>query len=237
MEIFVGTSGWYYDWNEDLTLDWYINNSGLNAIELNASFYRFPFPNQIKSWTKKGNRLRWAIKVNRLITHQYKFSPEAFKTWERFFSLFSPLEEFIDYYLFQLPPNLSVRAKEKIELFAKKISIEKKFALEFRHETWFNDEILRWAESLGITVVSIDAPEFSRSIFCTAKNVYLRMHGRTSWYAHNYTKNELQEVAHRILKVKPANIYVFFNNDHNMLKNARDMSVILKNLLRKQEEF
>ncbi|MEM2358961.1 MAG: DUF72 domain-containing protein, partial [Nitrososphaerota archaeon] len=35
---FVRTSGWLYDWNSGGTLDWYLANSGLNAVELNASF-------------------------------------------------------------------------------------------------------------------------------------------------------------------------------------------------------
>ncbi|MEO0119416.1 MAG: DUF72 domain-containing protein, partial [candidate division WOR-3 bacterium] len=69
MEIYVGTSGWYYDWNLEGTFDWYLKNSKLNAVELNVSFYRFPFPNQVKSWANKGKSLRWAIKVSRIITH------------------------------------------------------------------------------------------------------------------------------------------------------------------------
>jgi len=40
MEVFVGKSGWYYDWNENKNLDWFIQNSGLNTVELNASYYR-----------------------------------------------------------------------------------------------------------------------------------------------------------------------------------------------------
>lgn len=99
MKFFVGTSGWYYDWNNDLNLDWYINNSRLNAVELNASFYRFPFPNQIKSWVRKGSHLRWAIKVSRLITHQFKFSEKSIEAWQRFYDLFSVMEDLIDYYL------------------------------------------------------------------------------------------------------------------------------------------
>ncbi|MEO0138119.1 MAG: DUF72 domain-containing protein [candidate division WOR-3 bacterium] len=232
MELFVGTSGWYYDWNEELTLDWYLNNSGLNAIELNASFYRFPFPNQVKSWAKKGSKLHWAVKVHRLITHQYKFSDLALKTWQRFSVLFAPLEEYIDYYLFQLPPSLTSKSRDKITSFLEKISINQKIALEFRHETWFNEENLKWAKSLGLTIVSIDAPEFTRAIFKTTKDVYLRMHGRTSWYCHNYTKDELNEIARKILQAKAERIYVFFNNDHNMLNNARAMFVLLKNWLK-----
>jgi len=61
-EVRVGTSGWYYDWNPDLSLDWYVQNSGLNAIELNASFYRFPYKNQITSWARNGRSLSWAVK-------------------------------------------------------------------------------------------------------------------------------------------------------------------------------
>lgn len=69
VKVFVGTSGWLYDWNLDSTFDWYVRNSGLNAVELNASFYRFPFRNQVTSWTRKGSGLRWAVKVHRYITH------------------------------------------------------------------------------------------------------------------------------------------------------------------------
>ncbi len=230
MQIFIGTSGWYYDWNEGLTLDWYIKNSGLNAIELNASFYHFPFPSQIKSWAKKGSNLHWAIKVNRLITHQHKFSENALETWKTFHNLFMPLEEFIDFYLFQLPPNLSKNARDKIAGFIDRIKINEKFALEFRHNTWFVEEILKWAESLGITLVSIDAPEFPRTIFNTARIIYLRMHGRTEWYVHNYTTKELNEISKRIALAHADKVYVFFNNNHNMLKNARDMMLILKKI-------
>lgn len=109
MKVFVGTSGWLYDWNEDGTLDWYVENSGLNAVELNASFYRFPFQNQVKSWKRKSKSLRWAIKVHRSITHLRKFGERAYDIWDKFKNLFNPLEDLIDFYLFQLPPNYSCR--------------------------------------------------------------------------------------------------------------------------------
>lgn len=227
MRFFVGTSGWYYGWNKEQSLDWYISNSKLNAIELNASFYRFPFPNQVKGWAKKGKNLRWAIKVHRLITHQYKFSEESINVWQRFFNLFSEMEELIDYYLFQLPPGLTEMTKDKISRFIRDVKINKKFALELRNKTWFCEETIKWAESLNITLVSIDAPDFPDTIFNTAKNVYLRMHGRTGWYSHNYTNKELKEIARKILITRAETVYVFFNNNHNMLKNAQDMIKIL----------
>ncbi|MFB0508862.1 MAG: DUF72 domain-containing protein, partial [bacterium] len=157
MKIYVGTSGWYYEWNEEKTLDWFIANSGLNSIELNASFYRFPFPNMVKVWAKKGKNLRWVIKVNRLITHVFKFNERGEDTWERFAELFKPLDEFIDFYLFQLPPSYTPKAIKQLTTFVKKIKLAERFALEPRNDEWFNDKMLDWAKEQNITWVSIDA--------------------------------------------------------------------------------
>jgi uncharacterized protein YecE (DUF72 family) len=223
MNVFIGTSGWYYEWNKDLTLDWYIAHSGLNAIELNASFYRFPFPNQVKAWVRKGKNLHWVIKVNKLITHQYKFSSRAVTTWQRFNTIFAEMHPMIHYFLFQLPPNLSSKAMNKIEDFLIKTKIARKCALEPRHESWFRDDVITWAQSLGITWVSIDAPKFPRDIFKTTDTVYVRVHGRTDWYRHNYKAQELRTIGKRVYSVKPKTVFMFFNNNHNMLKNAQKM--------------
>jgi len=53
------------------------------------------------------------------------------------------------------------------------------------------------------------------------------MHGRTSWYSHRYTYEELKEIASRIRDADPKKVYIFFNNNHNMLDNARSMKEIL----------
>ncbi len=227
MKVFVGTSGWYYEWNMDKTLDWYIANSGLNNIELNASFYRFPFLNMIKAWAKKGKDLRWVIKVNRLITHVFKFNKRGEETWKRFADLFKPFDAFIDFYLFQLPPSYTPKAIKHLTTFVKKTKLESRFALEPRNDEWFNDKMLEWAKEENITWVSIDAPEFPNTIYKTTDNVYLRMHSRTGWYQHNYSNTELKEIAGRIRVVKPKVAYIYFNNNHNMLKNAQKMLDIM----------
>lgn len=235
MEIYIGTSGFAYDWNPDGSFDWYAKNSGLNSIELNASFYRFPFPSQVKGWARKTSllnpKLRWSIKVNRFITHVFKFNERAFSTWRKFESIFKPLNEFIDFYLFQLPPSLSSKFSEKLEAFVKKVKLGDKFALEVRNLSWFEDKSIDWAKSLGITWVSIDAPDFTnfpRIVYSTNGIVYLRMHGRLYWYSHNYSDKELIEVIEKIRKVKPGKCYVYFNNNTNMLRNARRMKELFE---------
>lgn len=224
LDVYVGTSGWLYIWNEKGTLDWYIKNSGLNAIELNMSFYRFPFPSTIKSWRARGSSLRWAIKVNKLITHQFKFNERALESWRRFKSLFEPMEDLIDFYLFQLPPSMKVSSIHRLEYFIEETGLSERFALEPRNMSWFgNREIVRWASNLNITLVSVDSPDFPLEIFNTSGIIYVRMHGRTAWYSHYYTYGELLEVKKRILEARPKKVYVFFNNNTNMLENAQRM--------------
>jgi uncharacterized protein YecE (DUF72 family) len=227
MEVFVGTSGWMYGWNKKRSLDWYVQNSGLNAVELNASFYRFPYPNAVKAWANKGSQLRWSIKVNRWITHTLKFSEKALSSWKRFERLFEPLESNIDFYLFQLPPFMRSNLAPRIEDFIKKTELEQRFALEVRNITWFDKRWVDWASSLGITWVSVDCPDFPLDVVNTSGVVYERMHGRYGWYTHYYSDEELQEVATKIFEAKPSKAYVFFNNNHAMLDNSRKMLSML----------
>lgn len=231
MEVYVGTSGFSYAWNPD-GLEWYLTNTGLNTLELNSSFYRFPFPNQVRSWalkTKNLNpQLRWSIKVNRLITHTFKFSDRAFELWKRFEKLFEPLAKNIDFYLFQLPPVLKSTFSEKLEKFIKRVQLKEKFALEVRNIDWFKREWIDWASSLGITWVSVDSPDFPLEVYCTNGIVYERMHGRYAWYSHHYTEKELKEVIEKILKARPKKTYIFFNNNANMLSDAQLMLSLFK---------
>jgi uncharacterized protein YecE (DUF72 family) len=211
-----------YDWNAGGSLDWYVDNSRLNAIELNASFYRFPFPNQVKHWAQVGKGLSWAVKVNRLITHQYKLSRNCYSAFGKFLELFKPLDDEIRYFLFQLPPLLKPSLLDNAEHFLDEFGIAKRFALEPRNTEWFTKDVCAACRKLGITLVSVDAP-FARCIVRTSQDVYLRMHGRKSWYSYNYSVRELSEAYKEIEKARPRRAFIFFNNDHDMLGNARLM--------------
>jgi len=227
MESFVGTSGWSYSWNEEGTFDWYVEKSGLNAVELNASFYRFPFPNMVKSWARKGRDLRWSIKVDRLITHMSKFTETALQTWTKFSDLFRPLDSNVDFYLFQIPPSMSPKSAPRIEDFVEETGLGERFALEVRDIEWYNRKWIDWASKLGMTWVSVDSPEFPLDVFNANGLVYERMHGRTGWYSHYYTDEEIKGVKERILEANPKKAYVFFNNNTNMLRNGQEMLKLL----------
>lgn len=218
MDTFVGTSGWYYDWNKKKSLDWFIQNSGLNSVELNASFYRFPSPDRIEDWDRKGTGFRWSIKVHRSITHWRQLSESSLEILEDFHELFEPMDHLVDFYLFQVPPKFDDVARTL--RFAEATKLGERFALEIRNkELLGNDEAC--AELMKkVTLVSVDSPDYRNRIF-PGKIVYMRMHGRDSWYNYNYSQAEISETIRKIHEFGPEKIYIYFNNDHNMLENAR----------------
>ncbi len=232
MNIYVGTSGWVYSWNPD-GFEWYIRNSGLNTVELNSSFYRFPYPNQVRGWMDKTVKydgvMRWSVKIHRSISHYKRLNEKAVNTWIKFKNLFKPLDEYIDFYLLQLPPRFMINKRniEKLRSFVGECGLEDKLAVEFRHYTWFNEEAVELARDMGFTYVSVDSPE-SSYIASSNRIIYLRMHGRTEWYIHYYTDEELKEIVSEILRTEPEKIYVYFNNNHDMLENSRRMKKLLE---------
>ncbi|MEM3791287.1 MAG: DUF72 domain-containing protein [Candidatus Micrarchaeaceae archaeon] len=223
MEALCGTSGWSYEWNEGGSLDWYVKNSGLNAIELNSSFYSFPLPNFVRSWSKKGKALRWSIKVHRSITHIHMLNERSVHLFKRLIEAFMPMEDMIDWYLLQLPPHFSLGSRYRLERFLKEFKTVN-IAVEFRNKEWYSV-----AEDLQgeFMIVSPDSPEIKGAIYEFNKTIYVRFHGRSAWYSHKYTKKELQEVARNIIEKKPDRVYAFFNNDHDMLENAKEFERLL----------
>lgn len=223
-----------YSWNPD-GFDWYIKNSGLNSVELNSSFYRFPYPNQIRSWSRKTvgmKEFRWSVKIHRSISHYKKLSEESIPIFMKFRRLFEPLDTYIDFYLLQLPPSFRYNERniEKIRFFTQNIGLGIRLAVEFRDESWFRNQVEEIGEKYNFIVVSVDSP-ITTYVTSTHDIVYLRMHGRTDWYIHYYTDKELEAIAEKILDTKPKKIYVYFNNDHDMLENARRFMEVMKKIL------
>ena len=228
MKAYTGTSGWAYDWNLGKSLDWFVRNSGLSAVELNASFYRFPFRNQIASWAAKGTGLRWAVKVHRSVTHTHRFNEKAEEVWGRFRDAFALLDPLIDFYLFQARPEF--RDSERLIAFAETAGLGDRFAFEIRSPDLLSDEEACHELQKHVTLVSVDSPDFRDRIF-PGTTIYLRMHGREGWYQYDYSRKELEKTAGIIRRSGAERVYVFFNNDA-MLENARAMKDIFSRMSR-----
>ncbi|MGB9857622.1 MAG: DUF72 domain-containing protein [Dictyoglomaceae bacterium] len=227
MNVFIGTSGWSYFWNPKKSLQWYIENTPFNAVEVNSTFYRFPFESFIKSWLKFGDKLRFVIKVHRSITHIHRLNESAKEQWEKFRNYFISLESFIDFYLFQMPPSFKSENLERVINFAKFTDLGERFAFEPRNKDWFKEEIYEKLRKNKITFVSVSAPTLPDDLIVTTSSLYLRFHGKGKWYSYVYSEEELREFAEKIKKLSPQKVYIFFNNDTGMLPNGETMVKLL----------
>ncbi len=146
-KIRIGTSGYTYSWNkaQPNAFEWYINQ-GFNSVEINYSFYRFPLPTSIKFWqTKAPKDFTFSIKVHRSITHYNRLKrPRSIELWDQFSRIFEPLQNKIDFWLFQMPANFKfkpenlerVRSFFSIEGVMDQVVTHSKAVIEFRDSSW-----------------------------------------------------------------------------------------------------
>ncbi len=103
----------------------------LNSVELNATFYRLPSEEQLRTWagsTPAG--FRFAVKMSRQITHFGRV--DGIGTFcERVLALGDRLGPI----LVQLPPSRP-RDDGLLRLFLDSLDPSLRYAFEFRHESW-----------------------------------------------------------------------------------------------------
>lgn len=227
MEVHVGTSGWAYAWNRGGSLAWFVEHSSLDAVELNASFYGFPSEKSVRSWADAGSGLRWSIKVNRSVTHRHRFNEKAVPVWELFRERFLPLDDLVDFYLFQAPPAFA--DVDRLLAFVEAIDLGARCAVEIRSPVVLGDDATCRRLQEAAVLVSVDSPDFRERVF-SGDTVYLRVHGREDWYRHDYTDSELTSIRDRVVAVSPERAYIFFNNDHAMLDDARQMARLFEGM-------
>jgi len=219
----IGCSGWSYDaWVEkfypaDLKqgewLAYYAKH--FNTVEVNMSFYRFPFKNMLSGWYRKTPKgFLFTLKANRLITHIKKLKGTE-KLLGSFYSLADLLKDKLACILFQMPPSLRKDKHMKtLESFLKTLSPDHNNVIEFRHKGWFCKEVYDLLSSHNAAFCIVSAPKLPSDLVATGSFVYVRFHGVDSWYDYCYTKTELKRWAREIKKLK-VDTLAYFNNDVN----------------------
>ena len=134
----VGTSGWRYGWNPD-GLEWYVAHSGLDAVEVNSTFYRLPPPSMVERWARAGSSIAWAVKIHRRVSHVHRLNEKALRYWRLFRSRLEPLDGVAAFYLLQLPPGFDARRDhvERLRRFAREAGLGWRLAVEYRHPSWW----------------------------------------------------------------------------------------------------
>lgn len=230
-KIRIGTSGYSYSWNKAKpdAFEWYIGQ-GFNSVEINYSFYRFPQVTSIKLWRAKAPKdFIFSIKVHRSVTHYNRLKkPRSIQLWDEFLKNFEPLENKIDFWLFQMPANFKFKPEnlERVKSFFNSESImhqiisRKKAVIEFRDSSWWNEQALKEIEKAGIVFCSVDAPSLPNEIITTSDAIYLRLHGTKTWYNYLYPEKRLKEIVSDMLGKQAQKKAIYLNNDHGMLENG-----------------
>jgi uncharacterized protein YecE (DUF72 family) len=115
--------------------------------------------------------------------------------------------------LWQLPPNFA-RDDERLAAALDRLPAGR-HTFEFRHPSWFCEEVyelLRWH---GVALTIADRPDLDfQTHELTADFAYVRFHHGRRGRRGNYSESELREWAARITAWGAAgDVYAYFNND------------------------
>jgi uncharacterized protein YecE (DUF72 family) len=233
---FVGCSGWrYWKWRDSFYAgvpqpDWFEHYSAaLDTVEINASFYSWPTVANVQAWGRQpgAKHFVYSVKVCELITHVKKF--KGTKTLVKDFGIIADiLGERMGCFLFQLPPSYRY-TKARLNAIVSQLDPDRRNVVEFRHMSWWNQEVYRVLRKAGIIFCSCSGPLLPDKLVRTADDVYVRLHGPKRWYRHDYSEEELSIWADRIRASGAKQAWVYFNNDYRGYApaNARTMYRLL----------
>ncbi|MGC9049092.1 MAG: DUF72 domain-containing protein [Patescibacteria group bacterium] len=252
-KIFIGTSGWQYGhWQgifypENLpTKDW-LNyySQKFQTVEINSSFYHLPRKTTFENWAARvPEKFLFSIKVWRRITH-FKKLKNIKKDLKVFFERVLALKEKLGPFLLQFPSNFQAKEEniKRLRQFGQfiredlRLNLSKftkcHFALEFRHQSWFNKKVYQILKKYNLALCWADTPYYPYEEIVTADYVYIRLHGHTELYASKYTKKQLKDYAKKIQKLidQGKTVYVYFDNDAygHAIENVQELQrLILK---------
>jgi uncharacterized protein YecE (DUF72 family) len=156
-----------------------------------------------------------AVKVSRYLTHIKRLEdPE--EPVERFVDRVRGLGRKLGPALIQLPPQLRCdrdRLARTLDQFPDDVRV----AVEFRHESWFRDEIRALLEERGAALCLADRRGVLGPIWRTADWTYLRFHGGRARPRPAYGDAALDGWAQRLAAgwAPDEDAWVYFNNDHH----------------------
>lgn len=230
--VLLGTSGWQYrSWRSAVYggrpqkgwLEQYA--AAFATVEVNNAFYRLPERSTFEAWRDRTPAdFVVGVKASRFLTHVKRLNdPE--EPVARFVDRVAGLGTKLGPVLLQLPPDLPARPealRRTLALFPAGFRV----AVEFRHETWFTDEVRDLLESAGAALCWADGPRRVTPTWRTADWGYVRFHEGGGEPHPCYTPAALDVWARRVAAAHPPgdDVYVYFNNDPNVCA-VRDAGV------------
>jgi uncharacterized protein YecE (DUF72 family) len=183
-------------------------------VESNNAFYRLPERRTFEDWAERTpGDFVMAVKVSRFLTHIKRLA-EPDEPLDRFIDRASGLGSKLGPALIQLPPQLQLdadRLRAALDAFPAGVRV----AVEFRHASWFTDEVRSILEERGAALCLADRRGPRTPIWRTADWTYVRFHEGRALPRPCFGRVALATWARRIADLwgPDDEVYAYFNND------------------------
>jgi uncharacterized protein YecE (DUF72 family) len=218
MKLHAGTSGFAFkewkgsfypqDLKDDGMLGFY--SSKFPTVEINNTFYRLPKEDVLQSWAAQvPEPFTFAIKASQRITHFARLKPESASAVEFLLKNTASLAHRLGPILFQLPPNLK-KDTDRLRAFIDTLPADRRYTIEFRHESWFEDDVFDALRARDIPMCVTEQPDFASPVVSTATWGYTRLHRL------DYDDAMLADWARKISAQPWSEAFVFFKHDEGV---------------------
>ena len=214
--IWIGTSGYNYpEWKgsfypADLPvakmLSYYA--ARFQTVEINYTFYRMPHEKLVGGWAAQTpSPYRLTLKAPRRITHDNRLR-NCGELVSAFCRVAGTLGDKLGALLFQLPPS----AKKDLPLFdafLAELPPRVRAAFEFRHQSWFDDQVLDRLAARNWALCVADSEKMSTPVRVTADYAYFRLRDES------YTAGDIARWADTIGRETRAcrDVFVYFKHE------------------------
>jgi uncharacterized protein YecE (DUF72 family) len=215
MNLYVGTSGYSYkEWKgtfypEDLPEKQMLRFYGerFRSVEINNTFYRMPKAPVLKAWTAEVPAdFKFVLKASQRITHMQRLK-DAGDSVSYLLKVAGALEDHLGPLLFQLPPYLKKDAA-RLREFLPLIGPQVRAAFEFRHQSWFDDEVFGVLRERRAALCIAEAEnDLEIPFVSTADWGYLRLR------RPDYGDAELASWIERVRQQQWRDVFVFFKHE------------------------
>lgn len=215
MGLYVGTSGYSYKpWKgsfypKDLPDRQMLRYYGehFRTVEINNTFFAMPKASTLEGWAESvPTNFQFVLKAPRHITHLRKLN-DVGELVAQFYQAAGALTEQQGPLLFQLPPNLKKDAN-RLQTFLAMLPLQLRAAIEFRHPSWFDDEIFELLRNHRAALCIADAEDDLEVPFVkTTDWGYVRLR------RPDYSDAELTEWVKRVQEQGWEDAFVFFKHE------------------------
>ena len=239
--IRIGCSGWNYDsWKGGIYPEglarrrWLERYAELfDTVEVNSTFYRLASRAGVERWVEQTDGdFVFAVKASRYLTHMKRLR-EMDVGVGRFYERIQPLVDSgrLGPVVWQLPGNFH---RDDARLAGALSGLPAgRHCFEFRHESWFAEEVYAMLREHGVALVIGDRPERPfQTHEMTADFTLVRFHYGARGRRGNYSERELDDWAERLGEwSRDVEVFAYFNNDweefapRNALGLARRLGV------------